>query len=136
MLVLDDVLLDGVHCALILAIACCAACVVGAATPMNSPSCTTTTPGRDSASLTFSETSFASKAGGRSTLPCSMPGSEMSDENLCWPVTMDRAVALGVEVPRTFHLSVGVSGTEPLTSLASFWPIVSSPKPSDRPEAA
>src|SRR5262245_44893999 len=120
MLLLVEVLLDGVHCALILAIACCASCDVGAATPMNSPSCTTTTPGSASASFTLSETSFPSSVAGRSTLPCSMPGSEMSDENLCWPVTMDRDVALGVDVPKTFHFSVGVSGTEPLTSLVSF----------------
>src|SRR4029453_13650476 len=100
---LDDLVVEGDHSALIFASACSASYTVGAGTPTKSPSRMATTPGINSAALRSAETSLASCAGGRSTLPCSMPGKFMSEEYLCWPVTMARPSIFGVEVPRTFH---------------------------------
>src|SRR3954452_21871707 len=132
----DECIVVGDHSALILASACSASYTVGGATPTKLPSCTATTPGSASASFKFTDISFASSVGGRSTLPKSILGKRISEEYWCLPATMSRAFTFGVDVPKTFHLSVGVKSTLPLISSVSFCPFVSSPNERERLDAA
>ena len=56
------------------------------------------------------EASVAPYEGGRSTLPCHMPGSRMSEAYWCSPVTNDRPSTFATEWPATVHSSAGVVG--------------------------
>ena len=63
------------------------------------------TPGSPSASFVSSEASFALNAGGRSTLPNSIPGPpHVGGVLVCLPVTKSRPSTFGTDVPATFHL--------------------------------
>ena len=84
-----------VHFAWMAAMACSAVYASGATTPMKSPSRTSLTPGIFSAAAVSSESSVALKPVARRTLPNIMPGSEMSDGYLCFPVTNSRPFGLG-----------------------------------------
>ena len=119
------------HSALISATASAAAWSVGATTPTKSPSRTTLTPGLASAAFVSAETSFALNAGGRSTLPKSIPGRRTSEAYWCEPVTIARPSTFGTDVPETVHLSAGVVRTPAAITFISFWPFVSSPKAND-----
>ena len=65
--------------------------------------------------------------GGRSTLPCHMPGSRMSEVYWCPPVTNERPSTFAAEWPATVHLSAGVVGASSDTVFVSLRPWVSLP---------
>ncbi len=84
---------------------------VGAATPMKSPSRTTTTPSMASAGARSIDSSFAAKDGGRRTLPRSAPSGAMSEGYLCAAVTRSRKPGRSAGRPRIFQSATAVTAT-------------------------
>src|SRR6266545_3301241 len=72
---------------------------LGAVTPTKSPSLTTVTPGRAAAGPASADPRVAPVAGGRSTLPWSIPSRLMSETNRWRPVTSSRPFTFGIELP-------------------------------------
>ena len=117
----------GFHSALSAASAFVARDSLGAATPTKSPSRTTITSSIALAALASSAVSFAPNDGGRSTLPCHMPGRRTSEAYLCSPVTNERPSTFDTDWPATVQLSAGVVGAWLETVFVSFLPWVSLP---------
>src|SRR5262249_44143598 len=124
---LSEIAGPGLHSALIAASAREARSSLGAATPTKSPSRTTTTSGIALAAERSTEASVARYVGDRSTLPCHMPGSRMSEAFGGPPVTNERPSTFASEWPAKVHLSAGVVGASSDTDFVSLRPWVNFP---------
>ena len=88
---------------------------------------TLTKPGMPRTEASSTLTSVAPTAGGRTTAPCSMPGTRTLWTNSNRPVAIAAMSTRGTGVPSTFHSPAGFRFALPSTSTLSFFPATSSP---------